>query len=169
MEQILPGIIIGVAVAVVSALVSHFLTKARERERWKREDEEQAKQRRAELEGLLRFVSVEIALHKALVLDDILHADPKDYAHASYRSLKTDAWEQVRPRLAQLLPPHRFANLAEYYVNAQQFNDLLDEHTPPKTRMQRLPYSAGSLANDLGPEVRTWMREDYIGPMNTLP
>ena len=36
--QILPGLIIGVVVAVASAFVSHLLIRNRERERWKRED-----------------------------------------------------------------------------------------------------------------------------------
>jgi hypothetical protein len=59
--------------------------------------------------------------------------------------------------------------LVEYYTNVQAFNNLLDEHTPPKIRARYLPGMADSLANQLGPEVREWIREEYIGPMSTDP
>ena len=158
-------------VAAVGAFVNHRLTRARESERWNREDESQRKQRGAELEGLLRLVSVEIALHRALGLEDHLPMDPNQYVtnprlmRAPGRSLRTDAWEQARPRIAQLLPADRFASLAEYYSNVQWFNELLDDHTSPQTRRTFLPDLAHSLAAD-GSQMREWMKEEYIGPMN---
>lgn len=124
------------------------------------------RQRKRERNGLLRLVSTEIDLHRVLVLDDYLEADS---ANKPRRLLGTDAWEQVRPRLAALLPAYRLASLAEYYINAQRFNVVMDEHTQPKNREWEAHELASSLANTLGPENRKWMRENYIGAMKTLP
>src|ERR687894_213365 len=104
-------------------------------------------------------------------LEDHLSMDPNQYVtnpglmRAPGRSLRTDAWEQARSRIAQLLPADRFASLAEYYSNVQWFNELLDDHTSPQTRRTFLPDLAHSLAAD-GSQMREWMREEYIGPMN---
>jgi hypothetical protein len=146
--------------ATVGAYVAHRLREGTERDR-----------RKSELEGLLRLAAMEIDFNKALVLEDYLHKDPKDYFLAANpgRLLRTDVWKQVRPKIAQLLPTHRFTSLVEYYANVQGFNNLLDEHTPPKIRTRDLPGLADSLANELGPEVRKWMRDDYIGPMSIDP
>jgi hypothetical protein len=122
--------------------------------------------RKRVLKGLLRLVSVEIALHRILVLEDYLQAAETNKPR---RLLRTDAWEQARSRIAALLPAHRLASLAEYYANAQRFNVLMDEHTPLKDRAREGPSLADSLANEIGPENRKWMREDYIGAMTTSP
>ena len=53
--------------ASVGALVTHLLREGAERKR-----------REAELEGLLRLISVEIALHK-LGWEDHINRDPRDY------------------------------------------------------------------------------------------
>jgi MFS superfamily sulfate permease-like transporter len=51
--QVLSGLIIGVVVAVVSASVSHLLTRGRDRERW--EYEAEAQRERWEREDRVRF------------------------------------------------------------------------------------------------------------------
>jgi hypothetical protein len=133
--------------ASVGALVTRLLREGAEHKR-----------REAELKGLLRLISVEITLHK-LGWEDHLNRDPRDYVgdpgliQAPGRSLRADAWEQVRPKIAQLLPSDRFASLGGYYSNVQWFNELLDDHTSPRTRMTLLPKVANGLAED-GPKMR---------------
>jgi hypothetical protein len=146
--------------ASVGAYVNHLLSERAKRDR-----------RKSELEGLLRLAAMEIDFNRALVLEDYLHKDPREYFLAANpgRPLSTDVWKQARPRIAQLLPAHRFTSLVEYYANVQSFNNLLDEHTPPKIRTRDLPGAADSLANRLGPEVTKWMRDDYIGRMSIDP
>ncbi len=150
-EVLLAGSIGALGVFVLTVLKDWF-------QGWRR--------RKRELKGLLRLVSVEIALHRTLVLDDYLQADSVNKPH---RLLRMDAWGQTRPRIAALLPAHRLASLAEYYANAQRFNVLMDEHTPLKGRAWEAQELAVSLANEIGLENRKWMREDYIGSMKTLP
>lgn len=121
---------------------------------------------------MLRLVSTEIALHKALSLEDHLPRHPDEYINGLElkrdpgRRLRTDAWEQVRTTLAPLLPADRFAALTKYYSNVQWFNELLDEHSSQEETRMFIPSLARSLWED-GPKMREWMREEYIGPMTT--
>jgi hypothetical protein len=85
--------------------------------------------------------------------------------------LTTDAWEQTRVRIAQLLPVDRFTSLVEYYTGVQYLNmllDVLDEYTPPREKKACLPRYGGGLL-EKGEEVRAWMRDEYIGHMKTPP
>jgi hypothetical protein len=79
--------------------------------------------------------------------------------------LSTSTWEQVRPRISQLLPANRFAELAQYYKNIQGLNDLLGEHTSPIDRVDRLGSQAVYVAKDCE-RVWKWIREEYIGRMD---
>jgi hypothetical protein len=148
---------------VIGALVAYSLTTLRD---WLVESRRRSK----ELEGLLRLVYVEIMLHKSLGLEEHLPRDPDDYVtdselvKAPGRPLRQDVWEQVRPRLSQLLPAGRFASLVEYYSTIQWFNELLEEHTPPRDRIL-LPSVAGGLAGD-GPKVRDWIEAEYTGSLS---
>ena len=99
--------------------------------------------------------------------------DRQDYTNdpglisAPGRPLRTDSWEQVRPRVAQLLPANRFSSLSAYYATVQWFNELLDDHTAPKDR-DIVPNLAAGLSEE-GPKIRKWTREDYIGPVDIGP
>lgn len=109
---------LGVGAAVVGAYTgAHEVHRLREGAEQEREDKER--------DGLLRLVSIDIALHKALGLEDHLHRHPDECIHDTElkcdpgRPLRTDAWEQVRTTLAPLLPADRFASLTEYYSNVR--------------------------------------------------
>jgi hypothetical protein len=67
MEQILPGLIIGVAVAISGAFVSHLFIRNREKERWEREDRRQRETR--EHEWLLRHRDDRLELYRRLLSD----------------------------------------------------------------------------------------------------
>ena len=116
--------------AYVGAVVAHRLREKAEQERAERERN-----------GLLRLVSVEIMLQNAIGLRDHVSRPSNQYTTDNAlvnnpgRPLQTDSWQQVRTRIVQLLPPGRYTILAEYYANVQWFNQLLDQHTPPKDRL----------------------------------
>jgi hypothetical protein len=67
MENILPGLIIGVAVAISGAFVSHIFIRSREKERWEREDHRQRDTR--EHEWLLRHRNERLDLYRRLLSD----------------------------------------------------------------------------------------------------
>jgi transposase len=78
MEQILPGLIIGVAVAISGAFVSHLFIRSREKERWEREDRRQretrehvdrSKRETREHEWLLRHRDDRLDLYRRLLSD----------------------------------------------------------------------------------------------------
>ena len=150
-------------VGAIGALVVFSLTTLRD---WIMESRRQSN----ELEGLMRLVYVEIMLHKSLGLEEHLSRDPDEYVidsglvEAPGRPLRQDVWEQVRSRISQLLPADRFANLVEYHSTIQWFNELLEDHTPPRDRIL-LPSVAGGLAGD-GPKVRKWIEAEYTGPVS---
>src|SRR5215207_5280081 len=101
-------------VGAIGALVVFSLTTLRD---WIMESRRQSN----ELEGLMRLVYVEIMLHKSLGLEDHLSREPYVYVidsglvEAPGRTLRQDVWELVRPRISQLPPADRFANLVEYH------------------------------------------------------
>ena len=71
--------------------------------------------RRRERKGLLRLLSIEIALHQS---EFSPHQDrePHDYVddpeleRSPGRLLRISAWEQARSRIAELLPDDRFSD-----------------------------------------------------------
>jgi hypothetical protein len=153
-------------VASVGALVAYRLRQRAERKR----AEGELKRAEGELRGLLCLVYVEAAVHQSVIRNHFRDINPEIFHSANpVRSLTTDDWIQVRSRIAQLLPADEFARLAEYYLNVQTFNNLLDGHTPSKDGRRQLQIQADSIANDLGPKIREWMRNFCIGPGSTLP
>jgi hypothetical protein len=145
--------------ASVGAFVAYRLGQRAERKRAE-----------GELYGLLRLVSAEAAFHQRAIIEDFSNIDQgRFWSQNPGRSLSTDTWEQVRQRVAQLLPANRFASLAEYYLNVQHFNNLLDEYSSPLDKSQNLQSQANAIANELVPEIRGWMEKAYIGPISTLP
>ena len=148
--------------ACVGAVVAHRLREKAEQERAERERN-----------GLLRLVSVEIMLQNAIGLRDHVSRPSNQYTTDNAlvnnpgRPLQTDSWQQVRTRIVQLLPPGRYTILAEYYANVQWFNQLLDQHTPPKDRLD-IPSVARGLS-ELGSSIRKWIGDEYIGAIPPIP
>lgn len=88
------------------------------------------RQRKRELEGLLRILDVEIAANERLL--QIFEDHPAWITQAPDHSLQSRAWEDARVRLAHLLKNRRqFADIARYYGNIQAVEDyrLLDTGT----------------------------------------
>ena len=96
--------------AIVVAAVTYFF---REVEAWR--------SRKRELKGLLRLLAVEIEYN-----EDILEAFKNSGSHPGEhpQGLHTQAWEENRGRIAQLLEHGEdFGRLADYFMNAAGFEE----------------------------------------------
>ena len=96
--------------AFVGALVAHLL---HERAEGKREE--------SELRGLLRLIAFEVT-HNDQVLGDLRKLDKEEasFTKEAIDNLRTDAWEDARVRLAQLLPAGEFNHLCAYYIRVSR-------------------------------------------------
>jgi hypothetical protein len=92
--------------AFVGALIAHTL---RERAENKREQ--------SELRGLLRLIAFEVT-HNDQVLNDLVNKTSR--VTEAVDDLRTDAWEDTRVRLAQLLPAGEFNPLCAYYIRVSR-------------------------------------------------
>jgi hypothetical protein len=125
------------------------------RERWRREQE---------LEGLLRLVDKEIQHNELSGLPELAVKSGADFdAREPARALRIDTWQQARAKIAELLlNRERFSTLADYYLNVQTLNNLLDPHASPIQRRESIP-GIVSLLDKQGTDIRHWIESDYIG------
>jgi hypothetical protein len=96
--------------AIVVAAVAYFFREF-----------EAARSRKRELKGLLRLLAVEIEYNK-----DILEAfkNPRSHPGEHPQGLHTQAWEENKGRIAQLLKRSEdFGDLADYFMNVATFEE----------------------------------------------
>ena len=116
--------------------------------------------RRTERKGLLRLVFAELSRNesnlRALRVESI---EEFAAAHLSVRALNVDTWEQARVRMAVLLGDERFRELAEYYMNVHEYNDMLNPN-------QSLPQNKTKRASNLiaillkqSDRIKSWILE----------
>jgi hypothetical protein len=120
------------------------------------------RQRRRELQGLLRILDTEIAANERLLR--IFEERPAWITRAPDHSLQSRAWEDARVRLAHLLKNHKqFDDIARYYANIQAVEGyrLLDtgaEASDEEHRQQRVNQQLRLLL-ELSDVARTHIRK----------
>jgi hypothetical protein len=111
--QVLSALGLGALVGGVGgAFATHLLSEHREKER-----------NESDRDGLLRLVQAEIARNS--VASEMFETHPTVVAEGRFPSAVTDVWEDVRVRLAQLLPEEDFETLSGYYAKVTSFLVLL--------------------------------------------
>lgn len=120
------------------------------------------RQRKRELQGLLRILDIEIAANERLLR--IFDEHPAWITQAPDHSLQSRAWEDARVRLAQLLKNRKqFDDIARYYGNIQAVEGyrLLDtgaEASDEEHRQQRVKQQLRLLL-ELGDVARGHIRK----------
>jgi hypothetical protein len=119
--------------ALVGAVVAYRL---RERADVKREE--------SELRGLLRLIAFEVSHNDQVMID--LHREKKETSRVKELAdnLRTDAWEDTRVRIAQLLPAEEFNNVCAYYIRVSRLIYATRKH-PPQSNLSPLLLRAISI------------------------
>jgi hypothetical protein len=91
--QIITGLIVGVAVAAASSLVSHFLIRGRERERWEREERRQREEWDRETQAQHR--ADRLALYRQFLADVPRMGLGSDHEWAAWHRAE-QAWAEIK-------------------------------------------------------------------------
>jgi hypothetical protein len=114
--------------------------------------------RRRELNGLLRLLGTELDYNDGTL--DKIHDEMVQMAgwYPIRPLARADTWEQVRTRIAELLPSdEKLQELTDYYLRLQQVNDRLDTKGSVTGLHKYGPDTVKPLQED-GQRIRQWMR-----------
>ena len=111
---------------------------------------------------MLRLIDREVAFNQTSRLPKLAGIQDLDLHQRQVGPpLVKEAWHQARVRLAQLLENSgHYRDLADYYHDLQELNDLIGEHGSPKARGD-IKSRAVNLTNK-GLNLRKWIKDKYL-------